>query len=349
MSDTAAALALTLFPTLAHHELGIGPYVHDTAGDPFPTEEVAEGPPGLDVRYRHIGLDDENGPMAARQSDLRVYRGVDGVVRLDRLNVAVVPLMGFRARPVLGEPFSWSIGSGRIEAAWVQDDTGTAVYRLYSPLALIPIGLSNTDQDDDRKLKYHVSALGGFGVDVLARLVGPVGLHARLEGGGETTRRFANNTRNNVRHEVTGLAEAGVAAFGERRAWMLGAWLEHVSQWEPRDVAGHDGVDRQYVAGGVRLAGRFHKEPASPGFTPDDLQQLLDLWGGDGEIVVDPPPLVDPTPDQDGGEALEPEETVPADEPGGSEPDEDASEPEGPVDEPAPPADAPKKPIGPTP
>jgi hypothetical protein len=336
--DDLSALALTLYPSLEHDEIAVGPYLHEVAPEALPVEGFTDGPGGMELRWRMAGVrhpEDGDDIAWAKENTLRVWRDGDGVVRLDRFELTAVPLMGFRVRPELGEGFDWTIGSGRREVAWAFGNEAAAQWRVYSPVTLAPIGLSNTDQDDDSKLKYQMSVLGGLGGDVVGRLIGPVGAQLRVEGSARSARRFANDTSDNVRHEVQGLAEVGLTWFSDRQAWTVGGWVEHLTQWNPRD-GGPRGLDRQYVAGGVRLAARLYAE-AEPDVAPMDLESLF------GAIELPSPPD-DPPP-------AVPAEPPPEPEPAGEEPVPDDERPAQPPEEPRPDTQDPpsRPPSGPTP
>jgi hypothetical protein len=326
--DELSALALTLYPSLEHDEIAVGPYLHEVAPEALPVEGFTEGAGGLELRWRMVGVrrEEDGDDVWAKENALRAWRDADGAVRLDRLELTAVPLMGFRVRPELGEGFDWTIGSGRREVGWAFGNEAAAQWRVYSPIALAPIGVSNTDQDDDSKLKYQMSVLGGLGGDVVGRVIGPVGAQLRVEGSARSARRFANDTSNNVRHEVQAVAEAGLTWFSDRQAWTVGGWVEHLTQWDPRD-GGPQGLDRQYVAGGVRVAARLYAE-AEPELAPMDLESLFGAIevpvpevrnekeeSEDAPVAVPAEPPPEPEPDEE-------DETVPPDE-SPSQPTED--------------------------
>jgi hypothetical protein len=262
LSDLARALGLLLFPSPTHDEIGASIYVHAVEA-PFP--DLASGAPGLELRHRRAVLqmgDDGKQTMWARQSSLRLYRDAEGAIVVDRLLVDDASFLGVHIRPELGEMFDVSLFTARREEVWAHGLTYHVSWRIFSPIALVPVGLSNTDQDTDGRLKFQVSALGGVGGEVLARIGGPVALLARAEGTARTAHRFATSTDDDVRHELGWFAEAGGGGVSGRQAWTVSAWAEHAAQWDPRDQSGKDGIDRQYLAAGVGVSTRMYRPPA---------------------------------------------------------------------------------------
>lgn len=268
---TTAAL-LAMFPSPDHTELGAGAYGHDVAPSALPVEGLPSPGEGLEIMGRRI-FDTMEPDITGTGENfrLRLYRGPDGRVQLDHFSYDSL-LFTARYRPELGDKLDLSTLFGTWEEVWAWD-TGRAQYRLFVPITLTALGFSNTDQDEDDRLKHYVSAGAGLGGEVFGRLVGPFGVQVRAEGKARSTNRHRGGDINTVRHEVRGAAELGVSYLRDRQAWVVGSWVEQITQWEPRDAEGSDGVDRQYFAAGVRLSGRFYK-----GTPPSEIEdEMVDL------------------------------------------------------------------------
>lgn len=300
-----ALLGLAMYPGLEHRELA-GGFGFSAIESPA---AIVDGWPTGELRLREARTGDlplplrdeeEKGPPKhphsfVRETSVRIARDADGRVDLDRVEIGVVSGIWVRSRPNLGEPFELSFGVGRREENWVWRNLEHVQARLFSPLALFPLGLSNTDQDDDGKVKGQASALFGLGGEVLWRPVGPLLGHLRVSAEGRTARRFANDTTNNVRHEGIAQAEAGLGARIGDRALLVAAWAEGIAQVDPYDggEARYE-VDRRWWAGGVRVAWRWYDKAKPKGEKPPDLDALFERLGQ--EIEGEPPAPVVPAP-----------------------------------------------------
>ena len=150
--------------------------------------------------------------------------------------------------------------------------------------------------DADDRVKYYIAAGAGLGGDVVLKVAGPIGLQARVDAGTVSTNRFRTG-QNSTRHELDVNAEVGLTLLLEKQAWVLGGWVNHVTQWDPRDAEGRDGVDRQYMAGGARLSVRFYKDRELPlpeiAEDPDIDALLRSLMEGAEEGAEEKPGLFD--------------------------------------------------------
>jgi hypothetical protein len=320
MAGAATTTALlAMFPSPDHNEIGIGPYSHDVADQALPVEQLFVPGEGIELMGRRVFDTTQDGITGTGENlRLRLYRDSEGVVQLDSLSYDSL-LFSVRSRPELGDQFDLGLLFGSWEEVWAWD-TGRSQYRLFAPVTLTLLGFSNTDQDEDSRMKHYISAGGGFGGEVMTRVVGPVGLQARAEGKARTTNRHRGGDINLTRHEVRGAAELGLSWLRDRQAWVLGGWVEHISQWENRDEDGASGVDRQYLGAGVRLSARFYKGTPVTDIEQEmvDLDMLLDALqtreevlqaresaiaeetSGEAEVLV---PEVAPHAEADEGEA----------------------------------------------
>ena len=284
--------SLMLFPSFEHHRLYAGPYGHvvQAAAVDVVTEVPYQRLNGIEVGWVHfeediavdVLTDDmsmEWEPTGSAQPVMaRLFVDTDGTVRVDRLQ-AETGLFGLRSRPLLGDMFEFNVLGGYSETTALAVDTGRAQLRMLVPSELTLLGFSNTDFDADDRLKYYLSAGTGVGGDVLTQVLGRVGLYGRAVGFARTLNRHQGGAPNQVRHEIVGEAELGLAVFGQNQAIWLSGWAELITQWETRDAGGKDGLDRQYGAWGIRLNGRFHPDRAEKddddgerrGFNPDTL------------------------------------------------------------------------------
>lgn len=234
-------VALALLPSLEHRELAVGPYAVDSLATP-----------GLEVLTRHV---DDTG----NQMDLRMMRMADGSVQLDRFELESMALT-VRVRPNLGDQVAIGLCLGSWDQVWLSHNGARAQARLYSPMTLSGVGFSRTT-DDPEVFRYTATAGTGVGGEVLAKVVGPIGVQLKGDVQASALRR-AGAEHYTTRQEVAATAEVGLAVLARRQAWILGAWAEMVTQWEPWDLEGRDGVDREYWAAGARLSGRFYDPPS---------------------------------------------------------------------------------------
>jgi hypothetical protein len=261
-------LMTTLFPTGDHREVGLGAYGY-TAGplvDPVESFDTLLMPQGVELLYRRVYDTEEmlndDGSATGNNGHLRLTRDATGAPQLDSF-VFESPLINVRARPTLGDQIDVGLLLGRWDEVWRYGDNGRVQWRFFTPMQVTLLGLSNNDMDPDDRLKYYVAAGAGLGGDAVLKVAGPIGLQARVDAGTVSTNRMRAGP-NSTRHELDVNAELGLTLLLEKQAWVLGGWVNHVTQWDPRDAEGRDGVDRQYMAGGARLSVRFYEERELP-------------------------------------------------------------------------------------
>ena len=297
MDPLTLGLMTTLFPTGDHREVGLGAYGY-TAGplvDPIESFETVLMPQGVDLLYRRVfdteDMLNDDGSATGNNGHLRMTRDATGALQLDSF-VFESPLVNVRSRPTLGDQLDVGLLLGRWDEVWRYGDNGRVQWRFFTPMQVTLLGLSNNDMDADDRVKYYVAAGAGLGGDVVLKVAGPIGLQARVDAGTVSTNRFRAG-QNSTRHELDVNAEVGLTLLLEKQAWVLGAWANHVTQWDPRDADGRAGVDRQYRAGGARLSVRFYKDRELP--IPDlaedpDLDALLRSLMEGGEEGDEPKP-----------------------------------------------------------
>ncbi len=290
--DLLATTALTLFPSPDHQELGVGPYAHEV-GEVVLAEGAQLDATGMDIMWRRTkdSLADHTG--TGESARIRLSSDPERGVVVDNLSLDSM-LLSMRVRPELGDAFDLGLLLGTWEEVWKAGDNGRTQWRVFSPVSLTLLGFSNTDQDDDQRLKHYISAGMGIGGETIARIAGPLGLQTRLDAKGRTTNRHRNGDVNTTRHETALNAELGLSWLRSKQAWVLGGWAEHRTQWEPRDLEGRDGVDRQYFAGGVRLSARFYQD-ATPDLDAEMFDaELAEMLEQLRELEDEPTALVEP-------------------------------------------------------
>jgi len=254
---SATVLALALFPTGDHHELALGSYAH--LAQDTPISSLTGAPLGLDVRYRRVfDTDNPDTTPTGEQARLRLYRNPDGSVDIDHLEVETL-LATVRIRPELGDKLDVGLLLGTWDEVWLHGDSGRSQWRVHTPITLTLLGLSNNDMDTDDRVKWYAAGGIGVGGAWIARLRGPPGLQARADVGIRSTNRWRSGEKNATRHELSASGELGLSVLWDQQAWIFGGWVEHITQWDPRDTAGRDGVDRQYVAGGLSVSLRLYQ------------------------------------------------------------------------------------------
>ena len=258
---------LAMLPSLEHREIGVGPYAMDSLTAP-----------GIEVMTRHVD-------SAGNQMNLRMQRTEDGTVQLDRFELESV-LLTVRVRPELGDAAYVGLALGSWDQVWSSHNGSRVQARLYSPMTLSGLGWSRTVDDPD-VFRYTAAAGTGVGGEVLLKVLGPLGLQLRGDVQAIAQRRAGGDNHYTTRQEVAATAEVGLAVLAKQQVYVLGAWAEAVTQWEPWDADGRNGVDREYFAAGARLSGRFYDPPGVD--LPDDLAELRD-YEVDLDRDWEPPP-----------------------------------------------------------
>ena len=258
---------LTLFPSSEYHQLSAGPNVAAVQSGAVPIP-IFPGAPiqGVELVYQRLsesvdssdeGIFDQRFTGNTETFTARISVDEQGLVQLDQLRADAL-LASIRIRRNLGDLFDLSLLGGHWESSWSLVDNGSFRVNALSPSNLTLVGLSNTDQDNDTKLKYYISIGTGIGGEFIGRLLGPIGVYGRAVGKATTQNRHQAEAKNHVRHEVHVEPSLGVAFIGPEGALLLTGWGEMTTQWETRDTDGRSGIDRQYAAWGLRLTGRLN-------------------------------------------------------------------------------------------
>lgn len=317
MDGIATAVALSLFPSLDYRSIEAGPYAFEQAAAPLLSEGLPMGgAQGLEIMTRRVrGTPDQLVDRSDRGSigelRLRLAQNADGTVRLDQFEMENF-LLSIRVRPEMGDDLDLGMFAGQHNQIMYVRDGGRGQFMVYSPQTLTLLGLSRSDMGSDN-LKYYAEVGTGLGLDGILRVAGPFTLQGRAEIEGTARRRRertevdyavrggGDTLHHSTRQEVVAEAELGVGYMRDRKAYSLVAWGQHVTQWEPWDDGGQDGVDRAYFAVGAKLSGRFYKNE-SPQRGPDiremELEELLeairDQEQDSEQVPVGPEPEPEP-------------------------------------------------------
>ena len=251
------------------------------------------GTQGLEIMTRRVrGTPDQLVDRSDRGSigemRVRLDQNADGTARLDQFELENA-LLSIRVRPEMGDQIDFGLFAGQHNQTLFVRDGGRGQFMVYSPQTMTLLGLSRSDMGSDN-LKYYAEVGSGLGLDGILRVAGPFTLQGRAEIEGTARRRRertevdytvrggGTTLHHSTRQEVVAEAELGVGYVRDRKAYSLVAWGQHVTQWEPWDEGGQDGLDRAYFAVGAKLSGRFYKDEA-PDRGPDirelELEELL--------------------------------------------------------------------------
>jgi hypothetical protein len=316
LDGIATAVALSLFPSLDYRSLEAGPYTFEQGTAPLLSEGIPMGgTQGLEIMTRRIrGTPDQLVDMSDRGSigemRLRLAQETDGSVRLDQFELESA-LLSIRVRPEMGDQLDFGMFAGQHNQSLFVRDGGRGQFMVYSPQTMTLLGLSRSDMGSE-KLKYYAEIGTGLGLDGILRVAGPFTLQARAEIEGTARRRRertdvdyvvreseGNTLHHSTRQEVVAEAELGVGYMRDRKAYSVVAWGQHVTQWEPWDEGGQDGIDRAYFAVGAKLSGRFYKNEApqrGPDIREMELEELLEAIRAQEDEATEGP-AVGPEPE----------------------------------------------------
>jgi hypothetical protein len=294
LDGIATALALSLFPSLDYRSIEAGLYTFEQGRAPLLSEGLPMGgTQGLEIMTRRVrGTPDQLVDRSDRGSigemRVRLAQNADGTARLDQFELENA-LLSIRVRPEMGDQIDFGLFAGQHNQTLFVRDGGRGQFMVYSPQTMTLLGLSRSDMGSDN-LKYYAEVGSGLGLDGILRVAGPFTLQGRAEIEGTARRRRertevdytvrggGTTLHHSTRQEVVAEAELGVGYVRDRKAYSLVAWGQHVTQWEPWDEGGQDGLDRAYFAVGAKLSGRFYKDEA-PDRGPDirelELEELL--------------------------------------------------------------------------
>ncbi|MFT5686598.1 MAG: hypothetical protein ACI8RZ_007554 [Myxococcota bacterium] len=268
--------ALTLLPSPEYHQLSVGPYAATVRPGPVPIPDFGTAPiRGMELSYHRLTADtsDKDGILGGQFSGntetitARIGVDQDGYIQLDQLRADSL-LASLRIRRNLGDTLDLSLIGGHWMSTWGLAEGDQYRLRALVPSNLTLVGLSNTDQDNDEKLKYYFSIGSGFGGEFIGRALGPIGVYGRAIVKLTSQNRHRPDQKNSVRNEVWFEPMLGLAYIGTEGSVILSGWGEVTTQWETRDDDGRSGIDRQYIAGGLRLTGRLGV--GDPAVTPSD-------------------------------------------------------------------------------
>jgi len=267
-SDSDGVEEAPLLPTFAHDSVAFAAYRTATQDGPGVLPgDLEEQSTGFEVYYREVQEGWRPIDNVGHHYRVQLRRDIQGRTQVDRLTL-MSRFGGIHIRPETGDMLQLSLIGGDWDQILFTETSRWTQVRLFAPLRLTLLGFSDTDADDDRKLKYFAATGAGFGVDWVARLYQRMGFQLRVEGAGDGMFRHRADQPEQVRLAAGGRGEFGIAVFDPDMVWILGIWGEHRTQWEIEDDP--SGVDRQVLSAGVRVAARLMREPK---VYPED-----DLW-----------------------------------------------------------------------
>jgi hypothetical protein len=249
-----------VFPTLEHDQISLGIYGQEQSHE-SPLDLAGIDPMemrGLEFRYRDITPAETLGEaLSGGYVSLARFRlDEEGQIQVDQLRVETA-LISVKIRRDMGDMFDLAVLGGDTEVTWQAGDLGNLFYRTFSPTNVTLLGFSNTDFDEDAKLKAYASIGTGIGGEVLIRAFRGLGLMAHGAIQARTLNRHQGGTKNQVRHEVLVDGELGLGHLADNFGVLLSAWGELGTQWEIRDADGKSGVDRQVATWGLRITARW--------------------------------------------------------------------------------------------
>ena len=219
-----------VFPTLEHDQVSVGAYGLEQ-GPEAPMDFGAWDPSrvrGLELRYRDISPADSIGDALSSGYVSLARFGLDeqGQIQVDEIRLESA-LISLKIRPTMGDEFDLAVLGGDTEITWRTEDLGNVFYRTFSPTNMTLLGFSNTDFDDDAKLKGYVSIGSGLGGEVLLRAFGGLGVMAQGAVQARSLNRHqGNGVANQIRHEVSGDAELGLGYLSESFGILVSGWAE---------------------------------------------------------------------------------------------------------------------------
>ena len=249
--------ATLVFPSFQMQESSIEGFGTETnqtaANDPF---EFGELLGGFGVQNRWVLVHPSTkDPLLGSTSRVR-FRLEDGAVYFEDVVGSPGPVY-LVARKAFGTVFDIGLGPFQSELQVMGSDNGKAHVRVFLPLTLNPLGLANTDQDNDGALKYVFRAGAGAGVDATFLAGSGLLLGLRAQGDYRYTYRAGGDSFLHNRGDSEWIVDAG---FGVRNspgtAVMAMFMYQNRMQWDYD--APTDGVSRGNQLIGGRLVFRSY-------------------------------------------------------------------------------------------
>jgi hypothetical protein len=274
-SPLASLLASSLvFPSFQVQETGVEGFGTDTvqpgANVPFEFTDLAGG---FGVHQRSVIVDPKSMlPIAGSTARVRfrIDENIDGEQKVFWEDVLVSPGIAFvLARPQMGTVIEFGLGPYQTEIGVLARDTGLLHLRVFAPVTFNPVALSNTDQDDDKRIKYVFRAGAGAGADLTLGLGGVFLVGARTQGDYRWTHRAGEESLTHNRGDVEWILDAGLGMrTSTRTAIMATFFFQDTWQWTYDSAI--DGIGRGNQVIGGRLSIRAYTEFEKPPEVPEE-------------------------------------------------------------------------------
>ncbi len=256
-----------LFPSFQMQETGLEGFGVETvqpgANAPFAFENMVGG---FGIQNRWVFVDPESkAPLLGSTTRVR-FRIDDGGLFWEDLTVSPGPLYVL-ARPDFGTIFDIGLGPFQTEVQLVARDTGTAQVRVFAPVTLNPLGISNTDQDSDAAVKYTFRAGAGAGVDLTVGVGEKLLIGARTQGDYRYTYRAGEASLTHQRGDAEWILDAGIGGRTTRKTSAMATFFFQ-DRWQWTYDGPIDGVARGNQVIGGRLTLRTYTEFQPPTTPP---------------------------------------------------------------------------------
>jgi hypothetical protein len=256
-----------LFPSFQMQETGAEvfgvDFSEDGANAPFDLGQLTTG---FGVQNRYVLVEpNSKQPVLGTTSRWRL-RVEDGGLYFEDLLVSPGPLYVV-ARPTFGTMFDIGLGPFQSEIIVRGENTDKAQVRVFVPVTLNPLGLANTDQDDDGNVKYVFRAGAGGGIDATVGVGDRLLLSGRTQADYRYTYRAGGASTTHNRGDAEWVLDAGLGVkTSDQTALMAMFYFQEWWQWNYDGPT--DGVDRgnQIIGGRLTLRSytQFKSSPPPP-------------------------------------------------------------------------------------
>jgi hypothetical protein len=264
----SSALAGTVFPSFQMQESGLEGFAVDNnqsgVDDPFDMNGPIYGGFGTQNRWVLVHPKTKE-PFLGSTTRIR-FRLEDGGLYWEDLQASPGPVYVV-AHKNFGTVIDFGLGPYKSEVQLMGKDTGKMHLRLFSPVTLNPVGLANTDQDNDGALKYVFRAGIGAGADATFLLGSKALLAIRAQGDYRYTYRAGEKSYLHERGETEWVLDGGIGVKQTASTAVIAMFT--YQNWEQWDYDGaSDGPKRGNQVMGGRLVFRsystFKSAPPPP-------------------------------------------------------------------------------------
>jgi hypothetical protein len=256
-----------LFPSFQMQETAVEVFGADlTPGEANAPFDFGELVPGFGVQSRYVFVEPRSKrPLLGSTSRWRL-RVEEGQLTQEDLLVSPGPLYVLM-RPDFGTDFDIGLGPYQSELILRAVDTGTAQVRVFLPVTFNPVGIANTDQDLDNRVKYVFRAGLGGGVDATIGVGEKALLALRTQGDYRYTYRAGEESLIHNRGDVEWILEAGIGVKRNPQTGVLATFFFQ-DWWQWNYDGPIDGVTRGNQVIGGRLTFRSYTQFAAQRASP---------------------------------------------------------------------------------